>query len=99
MPPSGRKPVPPKDGKGKDVLVSLSAELSVSLTAFCEAHYGASQTRILCEALSEFIALRLESEPQMRLRYDEARNRLTRPVAEIIRLQDTASRVDQSGKA
>ena len=96
MPSAGRKASPPKPGKGKDVLVSLSADLTLALTAFCEAHYGASQTRVLCEALTEFIARRLESEPQMRLRYNDARDRLMRPVADVVRLQDAPTRVDKS---
>jgi hypothetical protein len=97
VPPSGRKPIRPRDGEGKDVLVSLSPELTIKLLAFCDAHYGASQTRVFCEALGDFIDRRLESEPQMRLRYKAAHDKLTRPSAEIVRIDEPDTREDRSG--
>jgi hypothetical protein len=98
VPRLGRKPSPPRHGEGKGILVSLSADLSIDLHAFCEAHYGASQSRVMCEALQDFIARRLEAEPQMRLRFKAAQERLARPVAEIVRISDPAAKLDQSGQ-
>jgi hypothetical protein len=59
----------------KPLNVHLPEELARRLDAFCEAHYDAPATRVICEALTRFIDERLEAEPQMRVRYDEARRR------------------------
>jgi hypothetical protein len=53
--------------------LNLGEPLSGDLSDFCEAHYGASETEIIRRALREFIDARLENEPTMRRRYEQAR--------------------------
>jgi hypothetical protein len=56
--------------KGKNKLVDLGEGLQASLDAFCEAHYGAPQVRVIREAVRCFITARLDAEPELRKRYD-----------------------------
>jgi hypothetical protein len=62
--------VPPK---GKNKLVDLGETLQASLDAFCEAHYGAPQVRVIREAVRQFIDTQLAAEPELRKRYDAVR--------------------------
>jgi hypothetical protein len=59
-------PVP----KGKNKLIDLGEGLQASLDAFCEAHYGAPQVRVIREAVGFFISAQLDAEPELRKRYD-----------------------------
>jgi hypothetical protein len=84
----GRRPKEPAPGESKDVNVTLNDELSLDLWAFCEAHYGASQQRVICEALRHFIDGRLESEANVRLRFQEAKARAQSRMAAVFSLSD-----------
>jgi hypothetical protein len=56
--------------KGKNKLVDLGEGLQASLDAFCEAHYGAPQVRVIREAVRSFITAQLDAEPELRKRYE-----------------------------
>ena len=56
--------------KGKNKLIDLGEDLQASLDAFCEAHYGAPQVRVIREAVRCFITAQLDAEPELRKRYD-----------------------------
>lgn len=45
------------------------------LADFCAAHYNASERDVVRAALEQFIAARLEAEPQMKGRYEQARKK------------------------
>jgi hypothetical protein len=45
------------------------------LSDFCKAHYNAPERDIIRAALDFFIHNRLDAEPQMQLRYEEARRK------------------------
>lgn len=45
-----------------------------NLADFCAAHYGAPEIGIIREALKEFIEARLAAEPEVRKRFESARN-------------------------
>lgn len=62
----GEQPLP----KGKSILVDLGQGLQASLDAFCEAHYGAPQVRVIREAVKIFITAQLDAEPELKKRYD-----------------------------
>jgi len=51
----------------------LGDELENRLNDFCEAHYGASQVKVVRAALNAFIESELEKEPELRKRYELAR--------------------------
>ncbi len=57
-------------GKKRNILVDLGETLHASLDAFCEAHYGAPQVRVIRESVKVFIEMQLEAEPELRKRYD-----------------------------
>jgi hypothetical protein len=94
----GRKALPPKPGERRDLFVVLPPDLSIDLAAFCDAHYDAAQTRVVCDALREFITRRLEAEPQMRLRFHAARETIGRPAAEIVAMPDASLRSKDPGR-
>ena len=54
--------------------LDLGEPLVGDLADFQKAHYGASATEIIRQALREFIDARLKDEPAMRLRYEAARS-------------------------
>ncbi len=55
--------------------IDLGEELESRLADFCEAHYGSPQARIVREALDAFINSQLEKEPELRKRFEAARDK------------------------
>jgi hypothetical protein len=53
----------------------LPESLSYELQDFCEAHRGAPESRIIADALRAFIAERLDAEPELKKRYEDARKK------------------------
>ena len=53
----------------------LGDDLETKLNDFCEAHYGASQVKVVRAALETFIKSELGKEPELLKRYEEARER------------------------
>jgi hypothetical protein len=74
-------------------IFNLPAELLLDLDAFCEAHYGAPRVNIVKEALTEFIGLQLQAEPELKRRFAEARARLSRhgSAIQLLDAQEKAS--------
>jgi hypothetical protein len=66
-----RRGRPPTTGAKLD----LPEDLAADLRDFCEAHYDASQKRIVQSALRDFIQAALAAEPELRKRFDEARGK------------------------
>ena len=85
---------PPKGtGKSKGKLVDLGDQLQASLDAFCEAHYGAPQVRIIREAVRTFIEAGLAAEPELHKRYDAIRERGVTDLGGNVRVLDIRSKV------
>lgn len=62
----------PQKGRWK-----LTEPLASDLLDFCEAHRGAPEHRIIADALRAFIDARIDAEPELKKRFEEARkNRL-----------------------
>ena len=55
-------------------LLGLDEELIDRVQDFREGYFGAPEYRILAEALEHYMADRLEAEPEVRRRYEKARN-------------------------
>lgn len=55
----------------------LSEEARLLLLDWCAANYSASATDVISEALVEHIERRKSGEPEMKKRFDAARNRRT----------------------
>lgn len=53
--------------------LKLTPELAVDLHAFSEAHFGVAHTRLICEAVRQFINRELEADPVARQRFDTAK--------------------------
>jgi len=53
----------------------LREPLASDLLDFCEAHRGAPEHRIIADALRAFIDDRLQAEPELRKRFEEARRK------------------------
>jgi len=69
----------PRKGAGTPVatdkiLLELPADLALDLEALSIAHYGAPKARLIREAIQRFIAEELRTQPQVRLRFTEARS-------------------------
>ncbi len=79
---------PGKKKPSKQMLLELKETLATDLAAFCGAHYGAPQARIVREAIQEFIERRLTAEPVLRQRFNAARAELLKRPSEKIRLLD-----------
>ena len=73
---------------GQKKLFELGEELRASLGDFCEAHYGAPQSRIVREALKAFIEDQLAAELELRKRFDRARERRLSKAGQNIRVLD-----------
>jgi len=94
---AGRRAKEPPPGESKDVNVTLTEELSLDLWAFCEAHYGASQQRVISEALRHFIDYQLQSEQGVRMRFQEAKASAQSRRAAVVKLSDRRT-AEGSGK-
>jgi len=66
--------------------INLGEELAARLTDFCEANYGAPQTRVIKEAVDQFISERLKKEPELKKRYEIARAERLGQSTEKVRL-------------
>ena len=55
--------------------LGLGEPIQGQLADFCAAHYNASERDVIRTALEAFISQRLEAEPEMRKRFDEARRK------------------------
>jgi hypothetical protein len=56
------------------------------LNDFCAAHYNASERDIVRTALDFFIQNRLEAEPEVRKRYEEARRKRLKLPDSVVRI-------------
>ena len=61
--------------KGAGFRLDLGEELEGRLADFCEAYYGASKTRVIREAIDQYIRATLANEPERRERYEEERRK------------------------
>jgi hypothetical protein len=52
---------------------NLPESLFYDFQDFCEAHRGAPDNRIIADAVRAFIADRLEAEPELKKRFEQAR--------------------------
>jgi hypothetical protein len=59
--------------KSKGFRLDLGEPLASDLADFCVAHFKAPATEVIREALSRFIQTRLNDEPAVRQRFEEAR--------------------------
>ena len=91
-------PKQPTPGRSRQILVDLSPELSLNLWALGEALSGAAHRRLMCEALAEYIERRLDSEPLVRDRFNDAKGRVLRPPTVIRRLSVAAPRRAKNGR-
>ncbi len=78
---------------GQKKLFELGEELRASLGDFCEAHYGAPQSRIVREALKAFIEAQLAAEPELRKRFDWARKTRLSKAGQNVRVLDVGPKV------
>jgi hypothetical protein len=82
--------------------LKLPADLALDLHAFCELHYGAPQSHVICAALRQLIDLELREDPVAKARFDEVRKRLEASgerklrSGEPLRLVETPLRSDES---
>ncbi len=86
---AGPKPKQPQVGVPKALSLTLPEDLALDLFAFCEAHYGATQTRVIAAALRSFIEAELQSEPSLRRRFNDAKASAQKPPGEVIKLATT----------
>lgn len=70
MPP---KAAVPRPGLVRQLPLKLDPELAVDLHAFSEAHFGVAHTRLICEAVRQFIDRELKEDPVARQRFDVAK--------------------------
>ena len=59
------------------------------LADFCAAHYNAPERDIVRAALDHFIQTRLEAEPEMKKRYEEARKKRLGGLPSVVKLVPT----------
>lgn len=71
-----RRALVPKAGVRKLMPLKLPPDLALDLHAFCEVHFDAPQSRVVCEAVRRFIRAELEEDEITRSRFEAARKRL-----------------------
>ena len=66
----------------------------LDLDAFRDAHYDASYSRVVREALRFFIDSQIKAEPETRRRFDKAKIRLGQPTSQpsVVRRVDSSDR-------
>lgn len=69
--------------------IELGEPLGSDLADFCAAHYNAPEREIIRVALTAYIRDRLEAEPEVKKRFDEARRKRTGATENKIRLIPT----------
>ena len=74
-------------------LLGFDEELIERVQDFREGYFGAPEYRIIAEALEHFMRDRLEAEPEVRRRYEDARK--ARLAAKEPRLRIVAKAADQ----
>ena len=74
-------------------LLGFDEELIERVQDFREGYFGAPEYRIIAEALEHFMRDRLEAEPEVRRRYEEARK--ARLAAKEPRLRIVSKATDQ----
>ena len=90
----GHAPKARKPGPKKLPVVELPAELVLDLDAFRDAHYDASYSRVVREALRFFIDSQIKAQPETRRRFDKAKIRLGQPTSQpsVVRRVDFSDR-------
>ena len=71
----------PQKGRWK-----LTEPLASDLLDFCEAHRGAPEHRVIADALRAFIEDRLAAEPELKKRFEEARNKRLNQKEKVVKL-------------
>jgi hypothetical protein len=69
--------------------LGLDEPLASDLVDFCEAHRGSPEKRIVADALRAFIDERLDAEPELRKRFEDARRKRLGIKEDKIRLVPT----------
>lgn len=77
-------------------LLGLEGELIDRVTDFREGYFGAPEYRIIAEALEHFMQDRLQAEPEVRRRYEEARKARLRVKEHRLRIVSNAADQDVS---
>jgi hypothetical protein len=76
-----------KKRKGAPLFARLPPDLRADLDAFVEVHFGATQQRVVCDALRKFIADQIAAaDPAFREKFQQARNRFNGLAGEALRL-------------
>ncbi|WP_316178054.1 hypothetical protein [Bradyrhizobium sp. SZCCHNRI1009] len=78
-----------KRGEGSRLIqLGLDKELVDDFTDFREGYLGAPEHRVLAEAIKLFMADRLNAEPEVKKRYEIARERRRGSKGKIVQLVD-----------
>jgi hypothetical protein len=72
--------------KSKGFRLDLGEPWASDLIDFCAVHFKAPATEVIREALDEFIQGRLNAEPAVRKRFDEARKKRLGATGQNIRV-------------
>ena len=79
----------PMAKRSKGSRLNLGEPWTSDLADFCAAHYGVAETNIIKAALDAFIGERLEKEPELRKRFEEARKKRLGATGANIRIMPT----------
>jgi len=76
-----------KRGTGSRLVqLGLNKELAERFTDFREGYLGAPENRVLAEAIEHYMADRLAAEPEVKRRYEEAREKRRGTKGSIVKL-------------
>jgi hypothetical protein len=79
-----------KRGEGSRLIqMGMEAELVEDFTDFREGYFGAPEVRVLAEAIKLFMADRLLAEPEVKRRYEAAREKRVGSKGNIVKLVPT----------
>ncbi len=79
-----------KRGEGSRLIqMGLDAELVEDFTDFREGYFGAPEVRVLAEAIKLFMEIRLGVEPEVRKRYETAREKRRGSKTAVVKLVPT----------
>jgi hypothetical protein len=76
-----------KRGEGSRLIqMGMEPELVEDFTDFREGYFGAPEVRVLAEAIKIFMADRLKAEPEVKARYEAAREKRLGSKSSVVKL-------------
>ena len=76
----------PRLGVSRQIPLKLPPDVAVDLHAFCEVHFKAAQTTVICTALRQFLERELAADEVVRQRFELVKSKLLSQATKELRV-------------